>query len=277
MNRIIRRCNEGLCTRLSLVFILTLANIACQTNSALDPKGNNAEILERQKSLVRNQLDEGRPEAALGLLRGLARQYPDDASLQNLLGLSHLALKNTGRAIKHFTISYRQAPTPGTALNLSSALIQNGNNEKAIKLLSGLLGSDQGKNYEHLDRIYHNLGYANGQLANLTKAENWFREALAENPSFFPSHLELAKIYANSNRAKLAVQEFRRAIDNCQVCFEPVHALSLLYVRLNQPEEAQKILLSFTRSEDISNQDRERAKSLLRTVTTASIPKKTTG
>lgn len=277
MSRTFRRCSQSLCTRLCLVFILTLLNIACQTNTTQSHQVNDLEVLDRQKSLIRNQLDEGRPEAALTLLRNLVRQHPNDASIQNLMGLTHLALKNSNRAIQHLSKSYRIEAKPGTALNLSSALMQNGEHKKAIKILLGLLKSEQGQNYEHQERIFHNLGYANGLIGNQQKAETWLREALAENPSFFPSHLELARIYANSNRLNLAVKEYRRAIDYCQVCFEPIHALSLLYIRLNQPAEAQKILLSYSRIEDINAKDRQQAKLLLKSVMTANAPTKSAG
>lgn len=265
------RRNHRLCTRLTLIFTVTLLSLACQTGKTVDVQEKDLEVLEKQKNLIRNQLDEGKPDQALSLLRELARQHPDNASIQNLMGLTHLALKNPGRAIKHFMSSYKIDRHPGTALNLSSAFIEAGDFQKAIRLLNALTKTKELQTYQHRERIFHNLAYANEHAGNNSKAEEWYQEAIDENPTFFPSHLELARLYEKTNRPAMAIQAYRRATDYCHACFEPVYALSMLYVKTNRLTDARKTLLAYSKVDGISPNDRERAKQLLRMVMTAGI------
>lgn len=278
MNDLRHLCRfRRLCIGLCLLFSLTFLNLACQTGKDGIAQGRDQEVLEKQKTLVRNQLDEGKPEGALTLLRTLTRQFPKDASLQNLLGLTHLALKNPGRAIKHFSESYKLDRQPGTALNLSSAYIEGGDHAKAVKLLLALLKTKEMKGYPHRERVFHNLAYANEHAGNKTKAEEWYQEAIDENPTFFPSHLELARLYEQTGRPAMAIKAYRRATDYCHACFEPVYALSMLYMKTNKPAEARKILLSYGKMDGVAPGDRERAQQLLRLVTTAGITTKKAG
>ena len=272
-----RRQIRWLCTGLYLAFSLTLLNVACQTAKDSNVQEKTLEVLEKQKSLIRNQLDDGKPDQALVLLRDLARQHPRDGSIQNLMGLTHLALKNPTRAIKHFLAAYKLDQQAGTALNLSSAFIEASDYDKAIRLLFALTKTKEGQTYQHRERIFHNLAYANERVGKNTKAEEWYQEAIDENPTFFPSHLELARLYEKTNRSAMAIQAYRRATDYCHACFEPMYALSMLYLKTNRLTEARKTLLAYGKTEGITPRDRERAKQLLRMVMTAGIRGKRAG
>jgi Tfp pilus assembly protein PilF len=252
--------------------------VGCQTTT---PDGrtsqengavNKTDVLDSQKALVRNAIDTGKPEQAMQSLRTMLRSRPDDASLHNLMGLAQLATKNTDRAIASFRKSYSLEPTPATALNLSSAYIEGGDYDRAIRLLKRLLEPQKGKEeYHYKERLYHNLGYAYVKQKNVAKAKAYFQEALAENPAFFPSHLELARIYESTNKPAQAIRTYRASIDYCAICYEPVQALTALYLKTGQRSDAQKALMRFTKTDGISAHDKDAAMRLLRQVTTAGL------
>jgi Tfp pilus assembly protein PilF len=257
-----------------LIFSLTFLNLACQTDKVVKTPAKSQEVLETQKTLARSHLDAGKPDAALQLLRSMQRDHPDDPTVQNLLGLTHLAMRNAPRAARHFAKAYKLDKSPGMALNLSSAYIESGDFEKSTRLLLAMIKTKEFQAYLHKERAYHNLGYSFERLSQNSKAEEWYQEALDENPAFFPSHLELARLYERTGRPAMAAQSYLRANDHCHVCFEPVYALTMLYVKMNRPTDARKILVRFGKTDGIAAADRQKAKELLNMVTTAGLPRR---
>ncbi len=258
--------------KLFVILSLAFALQACQTTgTGKDGDAKEPSLVEKQKMLVRTTLDEGKPEQALATLRPLVREYPNDAGLQNLMGLTQLALRNAPRAIKHFQAAYKVDHAVATGLNLSSAYIDTGDFEKSVKLLQALSKQADRDQYAYKERIFHNLGLAYAKQKRAALAEKWYLEAIEENPTFFPSHLELAKLYESTKRPAMAMKAYRRSMDYCLVCFEPVQALSTLYVKNNRFADARRVLMSFGRQEGVSPDDLKRASRMLKTVT-AGVP-----
>ena len=258
--------------RLGVTFILATALSACQTTGSDKPKATPETLLEEQKAIIRASLDSGKPEAALQQLRDLVRAHPQDAGLQNLMGLTQLALKNPARAVRSFQVAFRIDKQVGTGLNLSSALCEAGDHDRAIRLLTALAKQAEKDDYKFKERIYHNLGYCYFKDNRFAKAEQWLRQALDENPTFFPSHLQLARLYERTRRPAMALRAFRRSMDYCTVCYEPVEALAQTYQRLGKPQEARRVLMQFAKSEGITPEDRSRANEMLNHITTAGLP-----
>lgn len=254
---------------------LTLGAFSCQTSNQgkTEAETHQKEVLESQKALVRNALDTGKPESALKSLRDLLDQYPDDASLQNLMGLTQLTLTNYARAIRHFQISYKLDPQVATGLNLSSALIESGQHLRAQKLLLALLKQTSKAKYRFKERILHNLGYCALKQGQPQKAEEWYRQALEENPTFFPTHLELGRLHESKSRSDLAIQSFRSAADYCLTCFEPIEPLTRLLIASGQAGEAKRILTQYLRVEDLTEKDRRQALELLARVPESTTPR----
>ena len=272
------RLSQSLCW-LAGILSLALTFAACQTTGAQDQQSEKQKnALEAQKGLVRTALDSGKPESALQTLREMIREHPEDASIQNLMGLAQLALKNADRATRHFRMAYKLDPQPSIGLNLSSAYIEAGDPAKAVTLLRAMLkpGKDK-KPYEYKERLYHNLGYAYLRQNQLTKAQQWFQEALDENPAFFPTYLEMAHIYEKTKRPALAMKSYRQSIDYCHVCFEPVQSLSMMYMKSGRQDEARQLLLSYSKVDGVSTPDKLAAEHLLRVVTTAGLPPRRAG
>ena len=250
---------------------------ACQTAGHTDTGSPESAIIDSQKAIARNALDTGKPEAALNSLRMLLQQHPDDASLHNLMGLTQLSLKNHPRAIKEFQAAFKRDNQVATGLNLSSALISAGEYQRAARLLTQLLSQAESTSYAYKERLYHNLGYTYAKERNSAKAELWLQRAVEENPTFFLSHLELARLYERSNRPEKAVASYRKAMDYCLVCFEPVQALSSLYIKTGRTGEARRVLMQFGKNEGVSADDLAKAKILFTQVTANDLPIKKVG
>jgi Tfp pilus assembly protein PilF len=194
------------------------------------------------------------------------------------MGLTQLALHNPHKAVMYFRTAYKLDKQPGSALNLSSAYLEADQPGKALALLAGILKNKQAAaKYPYKERIFHNIGYSYIKLGQNKKAEQWLTESVEENPTFFPSHLELARLYEKTARPALAQKSYRRAMDYCHVCLEPVEALANIYLKLGSPIEARKVLQSFTKVEGITTADRAKAQQLLKTATTAGLNRRRAG
>jgi Tfp pilus assembly protein PilF len=256
---------------LALVFSLTAVIGGCQTTETDQTTIKTKEILDSQKAIVHNALDNGDAKLAHQTLRKLINDFPNDASLQNLMGLTQLSMKNAARAVKHFQIAYKLDKQPGSALNLSSALIEMGDYDKAISTIKGAL-EQKGEPYRFKERFLHNLAYAHLKQKKNVKAESFFKSAIEENPSFYPSHLELARLHKQLGRPALAMRSYREAMDYCQICLDPVSELTTLYVKAGKMGEARDILIKYNKVQGVTEADRKKANSLLNIVTAAGKP-----
>lgn len=246
---------------------LSLPLAACQTLADRDDSiSREKKAAATQKALIISSLDSGKPEDALNVLRGLLRETPDDADLNNLMGLTQLAFKNPERAIRYFMKAYKSDHSIAVALNLSSAYLESGEFNKAVTLLTAMTKQADKEKYPFKERIFHNLGYAHVRLNQLTQATSWLKEAIDENPSFFPSYLELARVYEKTSRPAMAAQTYIKASDYCQSCFEPINALALIYMKMGRFIDARALLVKFERNDGVSSSDRAAAKKLLKVV-----------
>src|SRR5690606_24909628 len=115
-------------------------------------------VLARRMALIRNAIDTGRAQFALRDLRPMLAARPKDPEVQNLMGLTQMALRNYPRAIHHLKLAYKYNVHPRYALNLSSALVENGDHEKAANLVRYAL--KKWPSYKYKERLLHNLGYS---------------------------------------------------------------------------------------------------------------------
>lgn len=256
---------------LAMTTSLTLGGFSCQTIGHETDHQEKA-VLESQKALIRNALDSGKPDAALKSLRDLLAVRPEDDGLQNLMGLAQLALGNHQRAVRHLRLAYEINPEIAIGLNLSSALIEAGDLKAAEALLLKFKQTATKTKYPFPERIAHNMGYVALKAKKLTKAEEWYRAALVENPTYFPSILELGRLYESTRKVSKAISSYRQALDYCSSCIEPVEALVRLYVAQGQNQEALTTLTQYLRNDSVQEADRKRASTLL-----AKIPGHTVG
>jgi tetratricopeptide (TPR) repeat protein len=262
--------------RVASIFIglsLSFASQACQTTTPskmLHPSQANIEekLLQSQLVLVQNALDNGQPEKSHGILRESLQKFPDNAQLHNFMGLTQLALKNPKRAIIHFERSLEISPDVGVGLNLSSAYIDVGDYKKALIKLKSLVKEARIKSYPYQERIHHNIGYTLLKLRKNRDSEKWFKKALEENPTFFPTHLELGRLYLSQGRDQDALVALKRSHDYCLPCWEPIELLTEYYRDRKQYQEATSLLVSYLKTTEITEISKNLGHKLLQEIHT---------
>lgn len=251
---------------IALVIILSFQLVGCQT-----PDTAKSELSEEkvkrveadQNGMVIAAVENGEPERGLMIARQLLQTRKDDADLHNLQGLCYMALKNPVAAIHSFRKAYSLENKTAFALNLSSALIENGDHDQALRLLEAMTKSKKSQEYVKKERIYHNIGYAYERTGKYPSSERWYRKALDSNPSYFLSHMGIARVFERTNRPSMARMAYTQASDFCAVCFDPVEPLVKLYINARQPREATGVITRFLRNPEVRSEDRARANALL--------------
>jgi tetratricopeptide (TPR) repeat protein len=246
----------------SLAFITLLTG--CQTLGDSEAEKREAELLETQKSLIVSLINKGSPEIAVKELRTLLKNYPDDPDFKNLMGLTHLALRNAKDAETYFAKAYKIKPNTEYALNLSAAYLDSKQPKKVIELLTKLKARPETKDYAHPERISHNIALAYELQKNTKAAEDHYHEALKINPHFFISLMRLGQIYERTGRHPKAIETFLAASKVCQVCFDPVHALSMNQKAAGRNKEALTTLKRYAAQTNIADGDRAKADHLIR-------------
>ncbi len=246
----------------SLTLMTTMPG--CQT---LKDRGQEqerqAELLTTQKTLVVNFINQGQPNMALKELRSLITQHPQDADFKNLMGLCYLSLQNPKMALKSFEDSYRLEARAPVALNISSAYIETKQYPLALKTLRNLLASPLGKNYQHPERIHHNIALVAERMNKAKLAEKHYQLALQENPTYYLSLMRLGQLYERSKRPNEAQQQFYRAREACLRCFDPIYALVSQQLGRGQGPSAVALIQDYLGNKEVEAADRNKARKLL--------------
>lgn len=240
------------------VTILLLSG--CQTSGKAER--DTAKILESQKNIVVSYLNSGLPSQAHGELRKILEKNPDDADFLELMGVTQLALKNPTKAVFYLRKSYQQSGKVKTGLNLSSALIAARSWSQAQRLILALLKESSTGGYSRTERLYHNLGLIYQERSNHTQAERHYRKALAENPSYYLTLLQLGLLYRQQQRYEDALVWLHKARNFCRKCLEPVRHLSYIYVRLGKRRRAFVTVDTYSRQTGLNLQERQAALAL---------------
>lgn len=251
---------RALKNRIIFLFICSALYTSCQTAGPDAEKENNAEkILETNVSFAQKQIDAGKPDQALQVLRPLLSTYPDHPMLHNMLGITYLALSRAAHARIFFEKAYKIDKNPMYALNLSSALIALGSYAKAEKILTPHVKE---KKYKNIERIYHNYALTFEMRKIFNKAIRYYNKALDENPSYYLSNLRLGKIYLRMQKKTLALSNFKKSMDICRVCFEPVNDVVMIHLEEGSYAKANEVLRQFLANKEISDESKNQANKL---------------
>lgn len=248
-----------------LFILISLCTSACQTLNEDAPEKKALEILTTQKTMAVNYINQGQPNLALKELRPLEKSNPKDSDIKNLLGLTYLAMQNSKVAQTYFEKAYALNKRAPIALNLSSAMIENGQGEKAIQLLKDLQASEAGKSYQFPERIHHNIGLAAERLKKTSLAEKHYKHALEENPYSYITLMRLGAVYESIRKNGYAYQSYVKASEACLKCFDPVNASVKLQMRAGKPQLAVKTLQNYLENKELDTSDRMKAQKLMST------------
>jgi predicted Zn-dependent protease len=245
---------------------LILWCVSCQT---FEPKASQ-EIPEIRNRLATayTYIDAGQANLALNELRPLVDLHPEDPEIQNLMGLTQLALKNPSRGLLHLRKAVKLSPTTGYSLNLSSALIENDDLGEAQKILKGLLKRKEIPPYPYKERIYQNLGQIAEKQKHYHLAEQFYRKGLVENPTYYMAQLQLGHVYTAMKQTNKSIEYFESAALTCPACYAPVDALVAQYVKAKQLRKALSLLDQFEKNERAPAADRDRSRQLRTMVAT---------
>lgn len=246
---------------ITLTFTLSLSN--CQSTKVVDYQQN---AKQTKIQLAMNHLNQGRPESAVQVLRPLLQRSQKDSNVLSLMGLSFMALDQPKTAIEHLSKAHRLAPTPTTALNYSSALIESGRNAKAYNLLLKAKKLKEFGNYQFPERIHHNLGLAAEKLKRTSLAEKHYRRAIAKNPSFYLTLMQLAALKQTQNHSLAAQRYLGQARRVCLNCIDPVSQLTQSYLKEGKDLQARRLLTSYLRRTDLEANSKLQASALLQSL-----------
>ncbi len=216
-----------------------------------------------QRDIIINHLNKGRPEAAIQILRPLLSKSPDDVNLQSLMGLAYMALSQPSTAREYLDRAHKLAPTPTTALNLSSALIEDNQPVKAYNLLLKTTRASNFSSYEYPERVHHNLGLAAEKQKKANMAEKHYRRALAKNPSFYLSLMQLSSLMTKQQKERAAQRYLEQARRLCLSCYDPVAQLSESYIRTGHYADATATLQAYLKRPDLDSTSKSKAQQLL--------------
>ena len=246
---------------IALIIILSFQLVGCQTPVTAKTELSEEKVKKveaDQNGMVIAAVENGEPERGLMIARQLLQTRKDDADLHNLQGLCYMALKNQVAAILSFRKAYSLESKTAFALNLSSALIENGDHDQALRLLEAMTKTKKSEEYIKKERIYHNIAYAYERTGKYPSSERWYRKALDSNPSYFLSHMGIARVFERTNRPSMARMAYTQASDFCAICFDPVEPLVKLYMNARQPREATSVITRFLRNSEVRSEDRAR-------------------
>lgn len=245
---------------LAICILVLAAPLSCSTTGT-QKKPNTEELLDSQKSVIVGYLDSGQAQMAHKELRTLLKDHKDDADLNNLMGLTNLALNNKQRALVHFRKSHALDPKTAISLNLASCLLELDRNQEAIDVLEKAKNR-AGDTYPYPERLEHNLGLAYEKMKRNDLAKKQYEAALVENPSFYLSLLQLGRMYQRQSQVREAIAKLNLAHVACPVCFDPVQSLVTLYQAEKRSKDAQSLLNGFLREKNVPKDDLARAREL---------------
>lgn len=179
---------------------LPLAREAFETAVSLTP-----DSVEAWRSLVRVLVELGQIDAALKAARRAARVAPDDPVAQFNLGLVHRELGRPDTAIPQLRKALRLGAEPKFRLALAQALLDDGRVAAALRLLTGLGGTD----YAEPARILR--VDALGGLDRATEAMQLAQEGVRECPSSALAWVALARAQWSVGARDDARRSVRRA------------------------------------------------------------------
>lgn len=113
-------------------------------------------------------------------------------------------------------------------------LHQEGQLQQAIALYEQLLASSP-----HSIQVLHYLALANAQLGNMALAEHFFAKVLQLEDLHVPTHINLAKVYAQQGKYMQALQQYRLAVHIQPECVEAHYYLGLLLLKMQKLSAAK--------------------------------------
>ena len=132
-------------------------------------------------------------EVALDEVKLALQANPDYSDAYGVRGLIYMEMGENARADENFQQAMRLAPNnPDLANNYGWFLCKSGRTEEGLKNLEAALKM---RNYASPDKALNNAGLCSMQAQQLTRAEEYFRQAFKLEPNNPLTNSNLAKLY----------------------------------------------------------------------------------
>jgi Tfp pilus assembly protein PilF len=245
----------------SLPVSLILVGFGCQTlNPAEDTSQESAD--DTTLAIAATYIDQGRPELAQVEMKNFLEKHPEDPMGLNMMGITQLALRNPGKAASYLARAYKHRPIFAIGLNLGAAYVQTNRAKEAKVLLLKLTTDKAYKTYRFKERILHNLGNTFEKLGDMKQAENYYNQAIEENPVFYLSNLRLSQIYRSQKKTDKFLKNTENARMSCPRCFDPIKLLVMHYVEAGNYAVAIGLIKDYRKTEGILASDLKQIRAL---------------
>ena len=243
----------------TLIIVLNL--LSCQTFRPEEGSKDDT-VLDNQLAAASSFIDNGEPQKALNEIKPLLLSNPDDAAVNNVAGLTQMALKNDKKALFYFRKAFALDNAPTYGVNLAAALSENGQYNEGEKILIKILNQKNFKSYRYPERIFHNLAKIKEHQNQFKMAEKYYRRAISENPTYYLTKFQYAKLLDRTKRPGLALHMMEEAQTACPVCPEPVEELVKKYRSLGKTAQAKVLIQSFIKTDGVPDSDIVRMRKL---------------
>ena len=181
--------------------------------------------------------------------------HPEDASVNNVAGLTQMALHNDKKALFYFKKAFTLDESATYGINFAAALSANGQNDQGEKVLLHLLTLKNFKAYRYPERVFHNLAKIKEKQNQFKIAEKYYRRSIAENPTYYLTKFQLAKLFDKTKRPGLALHMMEEAQTACPVCPDPVEELVKKYRAMGKNIQAKILIQSFIKTDGVPDND----------------------
>lgn len=223
---------------------------------------------DRSRLLLRmgvSQMEAGDFPNALRTMLEAEKLNPDDAVIQNNLGLAFFYRDRLDMAEKHLRLAVTKSPEyTEAANNLGRILSERGKNTEAIALLRK---AQTDLTYAKPAKISVNLGIALFRHRQFEEAREQFRKTLEYGRDNCLAQSYLGRTYFETKDYKNAAETLDRAVSFCKASQfdEPHYYSALAFYQLGQKEQAESRLEEVSK---IYSQGKytEQAKTMLETI-----------
>lgn len=248
-----------------LAFILMLCLFSCQTlQSQNDSK--QSKIFKKKVEMISRHINEGNPQKALIIVQPLAKDHPDNVEVLTMHGLTHLALRNYQKSWQSLSKAHKLDNSIQTGLNLTAPLIEGKKYLWAMKLLKKLEKREDFETYKFKERVHHNMGVISEKKGLLQSAVKHYRAALQENPAYYMSIINLAKVQLSLSQTQQGVKNLLTARRFCSKCYEPVKILAKLNASRGMKTKANEIINEYLKIKGLHPTDIKLARQYQRTL-----------
>jgi tetratricopeptide (TPR) repeat protein len=150
----------------------------------------------------------GLPDEAVRLLRRALRRHPGDFWINQNLGMA-LVGKDKEESVRFFSVALALRPdSPGTHLNLGSALSEQGKVDEAVACYRQAVALEP-----KYAQAHHGLGRALSKQGKLDEAVACYRQAIKLDPKYALAHHNLGSALEKQGKLDEAVACYRQAIE----------------------------------------------------------------